>query len=563
MPSHASPAQETLWQRHHLRPHQLALLLVLIAGALLRISGIFVPMFPDESTTTIQNITQFLRDRTIIPVDVIYPTLYSYLAAMALGAWSVLLILAREAHSLAGTAMLFITDQAPLLAPMRLLTVAIDVGTIVTVYFLGRRLRDAWTGVAAALFVALSQNHLHYARWALPDALMALCATLCLLAALRLMERPTLRWYLIGGALAGLTITSKFNGGTALVALLMAHCLAQHEAGGPLRPANLGKLSAAAGVCVAVFLAGSPVWLLKPAFCVETFRQTMAHMAGGHYYVPGGPPYLWALKYLTLQETTLGVLALLGCGWAAFQRRRPEWVLLTFILVTALIIGRWQKQSPHYLLGIWPALLTLGAVMLRDLSKKFRRPQRALAVAVLLTAVLPAGRAATFAREELRTDNRLFAEQWIQQNIPAGARIAMDWSYMPALYDINWMREATVRRRTQLGDSPDIAIWNRFVERTRAYDLVPMQYEVDWFRRTDAEYAITSSDCHDRFLTGARPPPNHPFYAGFRAREEFYRTLLSNRGPSRFRLVREFKEGGGPRIFIFKAAPPTQPANDQ
>ena len=149
---------------------------IVLLGVVVRVPLCFVPQFGDEATV-IKNITQFFRDRTILPFDVTYPTLYSYAGAAVLGFWSLLLVLAGGAHSIGGAGLLFITDQAPLLEPLRFMTVAFDAGTIVAAYLFGKRLRDAPTGLIAALFVCLSQNHLHYSRWALPDVPMALFAT--------------------------------------------------------------------------------------------------------------------------------------------------------------------------------------------------------------------------------------------------------------------------------------------------------------------------------------------------------------------------------------------------
>ena len=42
-------------------------------------------------------------------------------------------------------------------------------------------------------------------------------------------------------------------------------------------------------------------------------------------------------------------------------------------------------------------------------------------------------------------------------NIPAGARIGVDFSYLPTLYDIRWVQEATEKRKRELDDRPDYA----------------------------------------------------------------------------------------------------------
>ncbi|HRU04969.1 MAG TPA: glycosyltransferase family 39 protein, partial [Candidatus Brocadiia bacterium] len=450
-------------------------------------------MFGDESCVTIANITRFFRERTILPEDTIYPTLYSYIEAAALGVWSVYQIIAGHAASLAGAGILFITGQAPLIEPLRVVTVAFDTATVFLAFLLGRRLRDPATGIAAAAFVALSQNHLSYARWALPDVPMAFFSTACLLLALRHLEAPSWRRLLGSAALAGLATSCKYNGAMITLAVAAAHLLAQPPRGRAISVRWLSQLAAAAVVCVAAFAAGSPAWIIQPRVMLATFRQTSAHMAAGHYFVPGGPPYVWVLNYLLSAETSIGAAGLLGIIWACLARERRLWVIVTPVIAAIAVIGLWNKQSPYYLLGVWPALLALGAVAVHDFVRWFSLRPLALASAVALLVALPAANAAQLAWDELRTDNRRAAERWIQARLPAGAKVGTDVMAMPNLYDRLWINEAGARRASQLTHEADMAIWTRFVKGVRAYDLSPMPVDNPaWLDSADVDYAVTS-----------------------------------------------------------------------
>lgn len=412
------------------------LALVALVGVAIRALTVSVPLFGDESCTTIANITQFFRSRTIIPADVIYPTLYSYLSAAVLATWSLVLVIAGKAHSLAGAGLLFITDQAPFLEPLRLMTVAFDAGNIVAAGLLGARLRDRRTGIVAAVFVALSVNHLRYARWALPDVPMALFATLSALAALETINQPRWRWYLLSGAMAGLATSCKYNAALVTSALAAAHVMAPHAEGMFLAWRNLRKLGAAAAMCIAAFLVTSPVWVLRTGWCVTTFRETVEHMAGGHHFVPGGPPFTWVLNFVVCNETTIGCVALAGIVYAAVRHRKREIAILVPVVLTSFLVGTWQKQSSHYLLGIWPLLLALGAVLASDVAQRAPWPKAMLTTIMVVVLVLPMRNACRFVAESRRVDNRVLAERWIQTSIPGGTHVAVDWGYMPGIYDI-------------------------------------------------------------------------------------------------------------------------------
>jgi len=350
--------------------------------------------------------------------------------------------------------------------------------------------------------------------------------------------------------LAGLAISTKYNAAMITTGIVAAHFLARREEGTAWHGRELGKLFAAGGVCVAVFLAGSPVWLIQPAKTLATLRETAAHMTGGHYFVPGETPYCWIAHFLLREETAIGALGIAGLICAAIRHRKAEIVLLVPILASAAVIGTWQKQSPYYLLMIWPALLTLGTVAMADASRRF---DKRLAVTVTLAAVIvafPLYRAVSMGRESLREDNRIAAEQWIQQNMPQGAQVGTDWGYMPALWDADFMAEAAERRREQFAGNPDLEIWQRFAERTRSFHLVPLEFSADWLKEADLDYVITSSMCYHRFLSGEPPSERHPFREGYLAHRRFYESLFEGGAASPYVEIMEFGEGSGPIIRI-------------
>jgi len=533
------------------------LALIVAAGVALRITMSLGPTFGDESCTVIANITRFARDHTILPEDVIYPTLYSYLEAAWLGFWSVFLLLSGKVHSLSGAHLLYFFGDTHLILmlPLRLLTIAFDAGCILAAYVMARRLRDHITGLTAALFVCLSQNHLSRARYALPDVPMAFFASLSMIASLAILSRPALRRYLLCGAFAGLAISMKYNGATVLAALLTAHFVAHHEGGKPWRWRTARLLLAGLAACAVAFFIGSPVWLLEPGRVSAALTETVAHVRAGHYFVPGGRPYIWVVRYLVRAETMIGLAALLGAVWAVLRHRRREAPILVFLALTVAVIGRWQKQSPYFLLGIWPAWLALGAVFLRDLASRLPRPRLALGVIVGLLVILPAWRAAATVRRELPTDNRIPAGRWIRENLEDRACLARDWGYTPELYDSDWMRTKDKERRSRFKGSPDLAIWDRFVARNRFFELLDvdkdLHFDTNRLYNGSVRYVVLSSRCYSRFL-GEPPPPEHPFHKGFAKRQRFYQELLARDPDSPFRRLKTFAGGGGPTIVILE-----------
>lgn len=534
---------------------------ILFLAVILRLPNMFAPMFCDESCTTIANCLKFFSERTIIPEDVIYPTLYSYLSAIVLAVWNLLLLIFGPAQSFEGVGMLLFTGQAPLLPPLRLLTLAFDLGAITAAYLLGKELRNRRCGLLGALFVCLSMNHIAYARWALPDVPMAFFSTVALLFALKIAQEPKLRWYLLAGAFAGLAISTKYNAGTIVIAIAVAHFITKRSDERVWATRETAKISSSACICVSAFLFGSPVWLIKGAKVLNVFRETGQHVSGGHYFVPGGPSYVWVGGYLAGVETSIGILAVAGLLWAIYSLRnhaeRPrklEWIVAASVVANLAVVGAWQTQHVHYLLSSWPALMVLGAILVEDAASRFRRSDKSMMIAATCICVFPLFNAVIFGLGNMRTDNRVAAESWIQANIPAGTVVGVDWSFIPVLYDSKWMAEAEVNRREHLSRE-EYALWRRFADKTRAFHLVPIEYSDAWLESSGAEYVITSDRCYLRFQEGEIPPEGHPFREGNLARRRFYKGLFSEDVDSRYRVLKAFSDGSGPVVKILRKKP--------
>ena len=237
-------------------------------------------------------------------------------------------------------------------------------------------------------------------------------------------------------------------------------------------------------------------------------------------------------------------------AYAIARHRKGECIVLSLVLVSWLIIGRWEKKSIHYMLIAWPALLVLGAAFLEDVAAKFKLQHVWLTTAALIISVPSAIVLTSFAREQLRADNRVMAERWIQTNLPAGARIGMDWGALPALYDLEWVRDASERRKKQFAGNPDIKIWEHFVARTRAFHLMPMQFSKESLDRTDLDFIILSSYCFQRFIDQDASQQSPQMRDEFAAYREFYLALLTPSKDNRFECIARFEDGSGPVILI-------------
>ena len=403
--------------------------------------------------------------------------------------------------------------------------------TAVPIFLIGRRARDARTGLLAALFWAvcfLSVRNSHFAK---PDATTCFLATTAAYLCTRLSpRRPAV--YAGAGILAGLAISTKLLAWPLLVLMLLFHVLgvrrsrAAPAAGGsaPGRPADwmwppaLGFLAVVAG-----FIAGSPQVVLRfRGFLVFWQWVSAVGKEGGmdRFDIRFGHPS-WQI-YLNAFEWGLGiallVLAAAGVIWLAYRRRPVELLLLLsfpLLLYSFLLLPGNMAHDRYVMMGV-PYLLLAAANLLAELLA-WRRTAPAWARAGLALMVIgaiaqPLFSSVMYDRVLGMPDTRTAAKRWIEENVPAGARIALEvmW-YCPQLASTQ-LPAPLSSRQYQASFSGAYGLSER--SRTTGKSLGALSLED--YRRRGVEYIV--SDGYSRVLRLIDPEQD-------RRRREFYRDL--------------------------------------
>lgn len=325
----------------------------------------------------------------------------------------------------------------------RVLTALIDVGTVLLVYLLGRRLYEPAVGLLAAAFLAVNVMHIQLAHFFTTDPYLTFFVTAALLTVSRMPyavpREPTTENGLrnmVAGLLAavcvGLAIGSKF----AAVLLLFPLALAAWWSGGNRRRRVL-VVVLAAGV---TFALTNPFALLDftcdvvtPAVSLGPLRLpalnwgscflenigTQGGMVRGDYVLPFTRQYVGTWPYLYFVEMQLrwgmgpllGLLAFAGFGWAVWQGGRDLWrgwqgwraenggkrpffthlqhplllLALAWCVPYFLTTGGFFVKFMRYLQPLTPFLMIFGAAFLWRLPKW---PRWVVGTAVLLTTTL-------------------------------------------------------------------------------------------------------------------------------------------------------------------------------
>lgn len=322
-----------------------------------------------------------------------------------------------------------------------------------TIYLIGRHGAviaggRGWLGaLGGAVLLALSPLHIQHSHYGTLDALFTLLCTASLFAFMRLRSRGDIGAHLLAGLLLGLTVSEKYNAVVLLapyvVALLL---LARHDSRRSWIKGSLAGLSVALVVALTINIYLFLHWTTSSAELARNIQKVV-------FYEARYPDDLW-VKYLDLLRLHVGhsliALAIIGCVAWIWKRDAAAAIGATYLLSFYALLTVFTLQTPRYALPLVPVLLLLtmrgswttarGLCALPILygKRRFDFITRVVAVVLLVVSVTETA-PALGALGPLFTspDTRLRASRWIEANVPAGTRIALESSghYGPTLDD--------------------------------------------------------------------------------------------------------------------------------
>lgn len=378
------------------------------------------------------------------------PSLYTYLAVLAIGVYT---LLAAASGALGGVANLFrpgyyFMGEIPVPGEWlaaRALTALLGVATVALVMWCARQwyARDG-TGsshdtalgapVVAGLLLATSPLHVANSHFITADVLAGLMACAAVAASVAIAERGRARDYALAGLLAGLAASAKYNLGIVALVVPVAHVLRLR---GSAWRSGWGLLILAGVAAAAGFLLGTPFALLDHAQFRTDLEYEYEHNvlvghpgregASGQFYLElliGGPD-----RWLVLAGAVGLVVGLLPGERP--ERRRVTLLFAAFLVPFALMIASALVHFDRFAVPLLPPLAALGGYAVESVARAaagrlHARP--AWLVVPLALAVLAPPAWAAFAgdRALLERDVMLRARDWLDANVPAGAGVAVE-----------------------------------------------------------------------------------------------------------------------------------------
>lgn len=362
------------------------------------------------------------------------------------------------------TRALIATEPGTVFLFARVTVAVLGTLSVALLAWVGTRLFDRRVGLVAAALLAVAFLPVHYAHFALNDAVLLIGVCLCLAGSAGVLEHGRRGDYLLAGAGLGLAIATKYTAGMVLVSLLAAAALSRR----PVRERVLG-LALAGVLCVVTFLILNPYALLS----FEEFRTGLSEQSAasgddsGKLGLPAtrGLTYyartlLWGLGVVPL---VVAVVAGLALWW---RRYRTAMLLLPAPILFFVFMGSQDRFFARWSLPAYPFIVLLaawGAVVAFDRLRRVPAPGRiALAAGVLGLQgfVYVVHNDVVLSRADTRED----ARKWMVENIPAGAKVVIE-PIAPDAWGDRWNKRAVshfritpdgkkalIRRRLKLED---------------------------------------------------------------------------------------------------------------
>jgi hypothetical protein len=486
---------------------------LLLAGALVRIWGndYGLPHTYHSDEGHIVNRAIRFHGGNLDPGFFNWPSLYMYLLSATYGV----------AYGLRGVVASFAQDPTPFYLIGRTLTALMGTATIGVLYVVAAELYSTRVALLASLFLTVNLLHIRDSHYITTDVPLTFLITVALLFVFRYWRAGRTGDALAAGLFAGLAASMKYPGGLMLLPLALAHYFRPRPAGGRLRWVVSPTLLAAGGLAAVGFLAGTPYAVLTPvAFLRGVFselREVHTVQFGNEGDLPG---YLFHLfhSFPEGMGLPLFVTALVGLGVALYRHGKAEIILLAFPLPYFLVIGTWSSRFERYTLPLLPFLALLAALGLATLAAAVRtrvarsgemarwaRPGLGLTLAALVLVAPEVLRIVHWHMLLARPDTRVVAGEWIEREIPNGARIAME-PYSPA---VRLSPDMVRAQRARLGNSVAAEISRRrfdeFLASAAARDgqgywLFRLNtYDLDQLVRERVEYVVLSGFTYQRY----------------------------------------------------------------
>jgi len=353
----------------------------------------------------------------------------------------------------------------------RVLSAIFDIGTIVILLKISRRLFDERVALLAAFLYGTCVFAIQLSHFYTVDVILSFFVILTLYRLVEFYDRTTLGNAVLVGLSFGLSLSTKISASVLIVSILTALSVdiiliflkswrrRHREQWVEIRRYGFKSL---VGIIyerllkkfvpylLIIGLTSIITFVFTEPYAIIDFKNFWIQINDQHrmtkdaYVFPytlqyvGTTPYLYYLKNIFLwgMGIFLGSITTIGFIYymydlshrlakpGDYNREARELIILVFAIVYFAIVGRFAIKFMRYLLPIYPILVLWGAKFLTDLSQKISQPLKTICFFGFCLGHL--SWLALFMSIYSKPNTRVQASQWINQNIPSGSSIAIE-----------------------------------------------------------------------------------------------------------------------------------------
>ncbi len=322
----------------------------------------------------------------------------------------------------------------------------LELGTILLIFLISRRLWNTHIGLIASAIYALSVFPIQISHFYTVDPFLSFFMLLTVFNALRLYESPSIRYALFTGVSLGSAFASKISAFPVLAPLALAIFFLLLKSNKRLS-LQLVMKNAKQLYKQLLILACSAVliWIATQPYVIIDFstfwRQTLeqSQMTKSAFTFPytlqyvGKIPYLYELKNVFLWGLGPVIATLSGIGFILFIsqlrnsiQKKENLILLSFFFIYFLIVGSFAVGWMRYMLPLYPYFAIFAALALDRILVAVEKKRL---IYIFLSTILAIGIAywpVSFLNIYLEPHTRFQATDWILKNIPRGSTLAVE-----------------------------------------------------------------------------------------------------------------------------------------
>ena len=347
----------------------------------------------------------------------------------------------------------------------RVFSALMDTGTILVVFFIGRRLFNPRVGLLAAAFVTFAVIHIQLSHFYTTDVMMTFFGALSFLFLIGVAREGRRRDAALAGIFFGLALATKFSMASMLPAVFIAPALYALRGDDSrvhswtfdrerLR-VGLKALGVTLALVALVFVLAQPYVLLDiKHYADDAYQQSqMVRREIDFPYTrqyDNSLPFVYHIWQFSVWGVglPLGLLMWAGLGFtvvvAAKRRRKADLLLLAWVLPFFLITGLAEVKFLRYLLPITPFLAIMAARLALDSLRWLKGrhfyhpslPYKAGVAGIGLVIVATAFYAFAFTNVYTDTHPAVQVSSYVKTNLPRGTTlIGEHWEEsLPGLY---------------------------------------------------------------------------------------------------------------------------------